>query len=560
MLQSLYIENIAVIERADIAFDAGLNVLTGETGAGKSIVIDAINAVLGERISRDIVRTGSDEARVTALFSDLSPAAAEALREWGIEPDEDGCLLIQRTISAEGKGTCRIGGRPVTVSILRDVGRRLVNIHGQHENQALLSPERHVTYLDRLGGHAPLLEAYCAVYERLCSLRRELDKADMDETMKARRIDLLRYQIDEIEAAELTAGEEEELEASRRLYRHAEAVAEGMMAAKEALSGDEDTMGALSRLEGAASALSGAGRYMEEAAVLSKRVENALYELEDCADELRDLLSRLEFDPAELDRVEARLDLIRRLFSKYGPGIPDVLAYAEQARQELDDIENADERQARLRQALAAAERDAAEAAARLTDARTKTAERFSKSVMEQLAFLDMPHVTMEVSITPASLSSGGADQVEFLMSANPGEPPRSIAKIASGGELSRVMLAIKSVLADADDIDTLVFDEIDAGISGRAAWKVGVKLRETARGSDGSRSRQVLCVTHLAQIAAQADHHLLIAKSVRDGRTYTDVRPLNEDGRMEELARIIGGEATPASREAAREMRGRVE
>lgn len=560
MLQSLYIENIAVIERADIAFDAGLNVLTGETGAGKSIVIDAINAVLGERISRDIVRTGSDEARVTALFSDLSPAAAEALREWGIEPDEDGCLLIQRTISAEGKGTCRIGGRPVTVSILRDVGRRLVNIHGQHENQALLSPERHVTYLDRLGGHAPLLEAYRAVYERLCSLRRELDKADMDETMKARRIDLLRYQIDEIEAAELTAGEEEELEASRRLYRHAEAVAEGMMAAKEALSGDEDTMGALSRLEGAASALSGAGRYMEEAAVLSKRVENALYELEDCADELRDLLSRLEFDPAELDRVEARLDLIRRLFSKYGPGIPDVLAYAEQARQELDDIENADERQARLRQALAAAEQDAAEAAARLTDARTKTAERFSKSVMEQLAFLDMPHVTMEVSITPASLSSGGADQVEFLMSANPGEPPRSIAKIASGGELSRVMLAIKSVLADADDIDTLVFDEIDAGISGRAAWKVGVKLRETARGSDGSRSRQVLCVTHLAQIAAQADHHLLIAKSVRDGRTYTDVRPLDEDGRMEELARIIGGEATPASREAAREMRGRVE
>ena len=560
MLQSLYIENIAVIERADIAFDAGLNILTGETGAGKSIVIDAINAVLGERVSRDIVRTGSSEARVTALFSDLSPAAADALREWDIEPDEDGCLLIQRTISAGGKGTCRIGGRPVTVSILRDVGRRLVNIHGQHENQALLSPERHVTYLDRLGGHAPLLEAYREAYDRLCSLRRELDEADMDDAMKARRIDLLRYQIEEIEAAELTAGDEEELEASRRFYRHAEAVAEGLAAAKEALSGDEDTLGALSRLEGAASSLSGAGRYMETAAGLSKRVETALYELEDCADELRDLLSRLEFDPAELDRVEARLDLIRRLVSKYGPGIPDVLAYAEQARRELDDIENADERQERLRHALAGAERAAAEAAARLTGARKKTAERFSKSVMEQLAFLDMPHVTMEVFIVPAPLSSSGADQVEFLMSANPGEPPRSIARIASGGELSRVMLAIKSVLADADDIDTLVFDEIDTGISGRAAWKVGVKLRETARGSDESRSRQVLCVTHLAQIAAQAHHHLLIAKSVRDGRTYTDVRPLDEDGRVEELARIIGGEDTPASREAAREMRGRVE
>ncbi len=560
MLQSLYIENIAVIERADIAFDAGLNVLTGETGAGKSIVIDAINAVLGERVSRDIVRTGSDEARVTALFSDLPAAAAGALKEWEAEPDEDGCLLIQRTIAAGGKGTCRINGRPVTVSVLREVGRLLVNIHGQHENQALLSPERHVAYLDRLGGHAPLLEDYRAVYDRLCSIRRELDKADMDETMKARRIDLLRYQLEEIEAAELTPGEEEELESSRRMFRHAEAIAEGMMAAKEALSGDEDTMGALSRLEGAASALTGAGRYMEEAAALSKRMENALYELEDCADELRDLLSRLEFDPAELDRVESRLDLIRRLVSKYGPGIPDVLAYADKARQELEDIENADERLARLEHALEETEREAVDAASRLTAARVKTADVFAKSVMEQLAFLDMPHVTMKVSIEPAPLSFGGADQVEFLMSANPGEPPRSIAKIASGGELSRVMLAIKSVLADADDIDTLIFDEIDTGISGRAAWKVGVKLRETAQGSDRSRKRQVLCVTHLAQIAAQAHHHLLISKSVRDGRTYTDVAPLDEAGRVEELARIIGGDITPASREAAREMLGRIE
>ncbi len=560
MLQSLYIENIAVIERADIAFDAGLNVLTGETGAGKSIVIDAINAVLGERTSRDIVRAGSSEARVTALFTGLSETTVQTLREWGVEPDEDGGLLIQRSISVGGKGTCRIGGRPATVSILREVGRLLVNIHGQHENQALLSPERHVTYLDRLGGHAPLLETYREAYDRLCSLRRELDKADMDETMKARRIDLLRYQVEEIEAAGLTEGEDVELEASRRMFRHAETIAEGMMAAKEALSGDEESLGALSRLEGAASALSGAGRYMEEAGGLAKRMESALYELEDCADELRELLSRLEFDPAELDRVEARLDRIRRLTSKYGPGIPDVLAYAEQARQELDDIEHADERLERLKQALEEAERDATDAAARLTAARQKTAQRFSKSVMEQLAFLDMPHVTMEVSMRPAPLSSDGADQVEFLMSANPGEPPRSIAKIASGGELSRVMLAIKSVLADADDIDTLIFDEIDAGISGRAAWKVGVKLRETARGSDSARSRQLLCVTHLAQIAAQAHHHLLISKSVRGGRTYTDVQPLDAEGRLEELARIIGGESTPASREAAREMRARVE
>lgn len=554
MLDSLHIENIAVIERADIQFDAGFNVLTGETGAGKSIVIDAINAVLGERANRDLVRTGSDTANVSAVFSGLSDSVAAALLELGFEPDEDGLLLIQRSISAEGKGSCRINGRPATVSLLRTVGRMLVNIHGQHENQTLLNPEKHVEYLDRLGDLLPLLETYREAYHRLCGIRRQLKDADMDETLKARRMDLLRYQIEEIEGARLQPGEEEILLSQRELYRNAGKIAEGLMAAKLILSGDEEEPGALSLLEQASASLTSAGRYMEDAAALSQRVETALYDLQECAGELRDLTGRLDFDPAELDRVEERLAEIRRLTGKYGATIEEVLAYLETARQELEDMELSDERIARLQREEAQAAREAEDAAARLTAARRETARVFAKEVMEQLTFLDMPSVTMEVAMEPAPLSSMGADRVEFLLSANPGEPAKPIARIASGGELSRVMLAIKSVLADADDIDTLIFDEIDTGISGRAAQKVGIKLRQTAVGSS-ARRRQVLCVTHLAQIAAQGHHHLLIQKSVRDGRTFTEVTPLDREQRERELARIISGEITPASLQAAAEM-----
>ncbi len=559
MLWSLHIENIAVIEKADITFDAGFNVLTGETGAGKSIIIDSINAVLGERVSRDLVRSGSEQAAVSAVFSDLSAAAQDKLRELGFETDEDGMLLIQRTISAEGKGGCRINGRPATVSMLRECGRLLVNIHGQHENQALLAPEKHVEYLDRLGGLMPLRAEYRAAYEEWQRLRRQLDAVQMDEDQKLRQLDLLRYQVDEIEAAELVPGESAQLQERRTFFRNVEKIAQGLYAARALLQGDEDTDGALTGIERAVSQVQDAGRYMDEAAKLGERMENLQYELEACAEEVRGLTEQLEFDPQELEQVESRLDVIRRLTAKYGPEEEDVLAFLEKARQELEQIETADETAARLRIQLEKAEKAAGEAARRLTAARQKAAEIFTRDVLEQLKFLDMPGVRLQVQILPVPLTAAGGDHVEFRIAANPGEEPKSIARIASGGELSRIMLALKSVMADADDIDTLVYDEIDVGISGRAAWKVGIKLRETAQGTKAVR-RQVLCVTHLAQIAAQAHHHLLIEKSVHDGRTYTAVRSLDRAGREDELARIIGGEVTAASREAAREMLDRVE
>ncbi len=554
MLTSLHIENIAVIEQAGIEFLPGLNVLTGETGAGKSMVIDAINAVLGERVSRDVVRTGSAEARVTAVFSEISRRTASTLEELGYPPDEDGMLLVRRTISAEGKGSCRINGQPVTAAVLRSVGRLLVNIHGQHENQALLSPERHVDYLERLGGLLPLHAAFTAAYERYTDVCRRLDQLTMDDGAKARRLDMLRFQVEEIEAAALRPGEEEELKSQRTLYRNAEKIAVSLAAAKELFSGGEESDGALSLLSRAADELRDAGRYVEELGSLSERVQSLLYELEECGNDLRDFASHLDFEPGELERVEERLDQIRRLTSKYGPDEQAVLDYLEQARQELEGIEMSDELAARL-----TAEREETEAAARaaaeqLSAARKAAASAFAAQVGEELAFLDMPGVRLEVAVEPVELGAGGIDRVEFRIAANPGEAPKSIAKIASGGELSRIMLAIKSVMADVDDIDTLIFDEIDAGISGRAAWKVGVKLRQTGTG------RQVLCVTHLAQIAAQAHHHFLISKSVRDGRTYTAVAPLGREEREGELARIIGGEPTPAALEAAREMLRRTE
>ena len=543
MLVSLQIENIAVIEKAAIAFDAGFNALTGETGAGKSIVIDAINAVLGERISRDLVRTGSRSAGVSALFTDLSAGVSAALEELGYPPDEEGALLVQRTISADGKGTCRINGQLATVSILRSVGRLLVNIHGQHENQALLSPERHVEYLDRL------LEEYRAAYRTMCGVRSRLEAADMDEAEKARRLDMLRFQTGEIEAAALQAGEEEALTAQRTLYRNAEKIAGAVIGARAALSGDEETEGALSGISRAASAVRDAARYMEGAGELAQRMETALYELEECAGELRDYAQRLDFDPSELDETESRLEAIHRLKMKYGGTVEEILTYYERAQQELEAIETSDLLLSRLTKELEAAEAAAREKAAALTAARREAAARFSRDVMEELAFLDMPGVSLEVAMEPVPLGTGGGDRVEFLIAANPGEPPKPIARIASGGELSRIMLAIKSVLADADDIDTLIFDEIDTGISGRAARKVGIKLRQTAA------SRQVLCVTHLAQIASLAHHHLLISKTVREGRTYTEVTPLDREARERELARIIGGEVTGPALEAAREM-----
>ena len=557
MLDCLYIENIAVIERAEIRFHTGFSVLTGETGAGKSIIIDAINAVLGERTSRDLVRTGSDTARVTALFTDLSATAAEQLAQLGFAPDEDGNVLIARTIAAEGKSTCAVNGRPATAALLREIGKSLIDLHGQHENQLLLSADQHLAYLDRFGELAEMREAYAAVYREWCRIKRELSSADMDELEKERRLDLLRYQIDEIEAAQLKVGEEEDLQARRTLYRNAEKVAGQMNKTEALLFGDEESDGAVSLAQQAVAAAAAAARYLEQAEAPAERLQAALYELQDAAEELRSVSELLDFDPRERDEAEERWEVIRRLTSKYGATTEAVLEFLEKARAELQQIEFSDERIQRLTAEEQRLYKQLEQAAARLTDKRQETARRFAAAVKEQLTFLDMPNVSLVIDRQSVGYSATGADRIEFLMSANVGEPPKPITRIASGGELSRIMLAIKSVLADADEIDTLIFDEIDTGISGRAAQKVGNRLRRTADSVLADRHRQVLCVTHLAQIAAQAQHHYLIEKSVRDGRTFTDVTPLSAEQREQELARIIGGEVTVANLQAAREMLG---
>lgn len=554
MLSCLHIENIAVIERADMQFSAGFSALTGETGAGKSIVIDAINAVLGERTRRDLVRSGSTAAHVTALFCDLSAENTAQLEALGYTPDEDGNVLVGRTISAEGKSTCTVNGRPATAALLREIGKVLVDLHGQHENQALFAVENHLAYLDRFGELESQKERYAAAYRSWRETVRELERVDIDESEKARRLDMLGFQIAEIDAAALVAGEEEELQAKRTLFRNAEKVASQLQSAAALLLGD-DSDGAVAMAQQAVAAMGQAARYMEQAVPLSEQLQNAVYELDAVAEEVRGLTDLLEFDPRELDEVENRLEIIRRLTAKYGPTTADVLEFAEHAKAEYRQIELSDEQRSMLTARERAAHADAEREAAALTAARLAAAQRFVAAVKEQLSFLDMPHVTLIIDREETALSSTGADRMEFLLSANAGEQPKPLARIASGGELSRIMLAIKSVLADADEVDTLIFDEIDTGISGRAALKVGARLRQTARSRD--RRRQVLCVTHLAQIAAQADEQFLIEKTVRDGRTYTDVTLLEREQRERELARIIGGEVTDAAIQAARELLG---
>ncbi len=550
MLRQLYIENVAVIERADVSLDSGLTVLTGETGAGKSILIDALAAVLGERASRELVRSGCPHALITAVFDDLPSSVVTALSEQGYSC-EDGVLMLRRRISAENKSLCYIGDRPCTAAVMRSIGRLLVNIHGQHENQALLSVERHVEYLDRLGGLADVHARYAQCYRDYCATHRRLRKLDVDETAKMHRMDMLRFQIAELEEADLKNGEEEQLVSRRDVLYNAEKIARSLQLAESILSGNEEENGAVSALEQTGSMLREAGRYLPSAEELSVRLHTLLPELQDIAATVSTLCDSPDFDPAELDAVEERLALVRRLTPKYGGTVEAALRYLSEARAELEGFEAADEEFERLSVQLEEERRVLVEAAAALTDARKRAAQVFREAVCEQLRFLDMPRVTLEVSIEAAPLTVSGADKVEFLISANPGEPPKPIAKIASGGELSRIMLALKTVMATADDIPTLIFDEVDAGISGRAAAKVGYKLRElAARGN-----KQVLCVTHLAQIAACAHHQLLIEKSVQNERTVTQVRAVEGDERSRELARIIGGEVTALSLQTAQEM-----
>ncbi|MBE6778962.1 MAG: DNA repair protein RecN [Ruminococcaceae bacterium] len=550
MLQSLHIENVAVIEKADIAFDKGLLVLTGETGAGKSIVIDAINAVLGERITRDVVRAGTDKAFIAAVFTDLPAPVVAALEEQGFAPEEDGSLLVQRSLTADGKGQSRINGRPATVSTLRLIGRMLVNIHGQHENQVLLQPERHVAYLDRLGDLQSVRDAYEQEYQTYCRIRRAIKAATMDEEEKEYKASLLTRQIEEIDAAALQPGEEATLLSRRELARHSGKLAGLLQQVRGAMDGGEgDTLGALALLSDAVAALHTAGTVSDELMELSTRLQSALYDVQACAEEARQAEENLAFDEDALSALEDRLAVIQRTVRKYGVDEADVLKKREDLQGQLEAIHSNDAYLEDLQRQSDIA-RDATIAASRkLTEARRQAAVRFEEDVCRQLALLDMPHVRLAVSIEPTALTAIGGDKVEFLLSSNPGEPPKSIARTASGGELSRIMLALKSVLADVDDVDTLVFDEVDSGISGRAATRVGAMLRQIAG------TRQVLCVTHLAQIAACGHTHLMVSKNVTEGRTFTHVDPLEQPERLQELARIIGGEATDTTLSAAQEM-----
>lgn len=550
MLSQLYIENIAVIEKAAIDFHSGLNVLTGETGAGKSIVIDSINAILGERTSRELVRTGARSAFVSAVFSDFGVQASGKLTELGYTPEEDGTVMIQREINPEGKTLCRINGRPATVSVLKEIGQYLINIHGQHESYDLLSPELHIHYIDSMGIPQDLLARYRSAYDKMHRIKSELASYNMDEAQKARRIELLSYQIDELETADLHTGEQDELNQLHTMYLNSEKIAASLNSAKSALDGDDSIGGALASLSAAASALSEAERYLPELHNLAERVNNMAYDLEDCSAEMRDFSSRLEYDPEELERIEVRLDTIYRLGLKYGNGVENMLDFLAQSKEELNNIQLSDENTARLAEEYKKAASEAETLAQEISVCRQKTAQVFTEKVKQELKFLDMPNIDFEAQQERCPLNELGCDKLQFLISTNAGEPAKPIAKIASGGELSRIMLAIKTVLAGKDDIDTLIFDEVDTGISGSAAQKVGLKLREV------SGNRQVICVTHLVQIAALADTQYLIKKHVQEHKTYTDVIQLDYDGRKQELARIMGGaQITPLMLENAAEM-----
>lgn len=546
MLSLLHIENIAVIESADISFDRGFNVLTGETGAGKSIVIDAISAILGERAYRDMIRTGTTKASVRAVFTEVPELSWFA--DNGVEYDSE--TVIQREIHLDGKNVCRVNGSLVSVSILRKLGIQLINIHGQHDSASLFDEDNHLTFLDAFGDNEAIRANYSEKYEAVSKLRREIDRISMDEGEKLRRMETLKFQINEIEKAELEAGEDEELEARRKILQNAEKLSDGMEEAVECLYGGDDSDGAAGLLSQAEHALARLARYTDAYAALHEKVADLMYQVQDAAEEVRDARDDLSYSADELEQIESRLDKIHRLRRKYGVTCADILEYLEKAKKELDEIEFADDHVEHLKKKLKKAEKEAWDSARVLRENRKETAEVMSRRILTELAQLDMPRVQFEVQFAELDLTSNGADSVAFYMSANAGEALKPMSKVASGGELARIMLAMKNVLAEKDQVNTLIFDEVDTGVSGRAAQKVAEKLRSVAT------HKQVLCVTHLPQLAALANTHLLIAKSERDGRTYTSVTPLDIEGRKRELARIIGGtNITETTLKSAEEM-----
>lgn len=535
MLAQLFINNIAVIERASIELDQGFTVLTGETGAGKSIIIDAIHAVLGERTSKELVRTGTDTASVSALFVDLDKDTLKALDEMSIPREEDNSLLIQREIRLEGRSLCKLNGVPATVSMLRELGTRLISIHGQHESYELLSPEVHMTYVDSFGGLEKLLEEYQESYRKLRRIQQKLESFNTDEGEKARRLDLLRYQIDELEAADIQPGEREELTRQRDAMRNSEKIAASLEIVRNLLIGDENANGLLSGVSQAVSELERAAEFLPDAEEPTQKLRDAGYLLEDVDSALQSI--GVEFDPALQETVEDRLDLLYRLSLKYGDTEEKMLAFLENAQKEIHEIEFSDEARAELESQYEAEKKQAITLAKQLSERRKAAGKTFVEMVKQELGFLNMPGIEFLVETERVPLYAMGCDKMQFLVSANKGEPPKPMSKIASGGELSRIMLAIKTVLSGKDKVETLIFDEVDTGISGAAANKVGQKLKQV------SQNRQVLCITHLAQIAALADNHFQISKHVEKERTFTDVKLLDFEGRKQELARIIGGE-----------------
>jgi len=556
MLSLLHIENIAIIQSADIRFDSGFNVLTGETGAGKSIVIDAISAVLGERTSRELIRTGAKSALVDAVFTGPLPTAWMTANGY---PDPGEELMLQREIQGDGRNVCRVNGRPLTVAQLRELGRQLLDIHGQHDGQQLLDPSCHLGYLDSFGKTGPLLEDYRESYRAVSDLRRQISGLEMDEAERSRRVDTLKYQIGELERAQLRSGEDEELDARKMLLRGAGKLMDALQQAQLALLGGEDSSGAcdlIGEAEGAVRSVSKLGPQLEG---LVEKLTALRYAADDAAETVRDLGEELDFAPEELDQLESRLDVLYRLKKKYGPTVDDMLDYLERCRQELDQIQYADDTIQRLEIELDRAKKLASQKGAALTAARKEAADRLQERVQEELRQLDMPKVQFQTEFAPSAGTDGmddtGMDQVQFLMSANLGEALKPIQKVASGGELARIMLALKNVLAEDDSIGSLVFDEVDTGVSGRAAQKVAEKMADVAR------RKQVLCVTHLPQIAAMADTHFSVEKGEHEGRTYTKVTRLDHQGRQEELARLMGGASiTDALRNTAAELLAQAE
>ncbi len=534
MLSTLYIENIAVIEKTEVEFSSGLNVLTGETGAGKSIIIDSIHAIMGQRTSRDIVRTGEKQAFVSARFENIGNNAAQKLDELGFASDDDE-LVLQRTLNSSGKSSCRINGKPATASMLRELSPFLINIHGQHESYELFSPDTHVDYIDSFGGCENALNSYREKYTRFKILKKKLDEANRDEGERLREIDLLSFQANELSEAAVEKGEEAGLEAERTSLVNFERIFSLLNEARVYLLGN-DSDGGAEAVDMAAGAMRSAAEFDSEYAGISDNLTDIYYNLKDCAEQISDAIDGLESDPERLEEIEERLDLLNRLSRKYNTPCDELPKLADEIQSRLDALINYDKNRGELESDCAKAKEEMLKAAEELGQMRRAAAKTFAEKVKTEMSFLDMPNVELVPSFEKVEPWAKGTDKVELLISANPGEAPKPVAKIASGGELSRMMLAIKTVLAENDTVGTLIFDEIDTGISGSAAEKVGLKLKEAAKTS------QVLCVTHQAQIAALADSHYLIKKSFEQGRTYTEVLELDRGGRISELARIIGG------------------